>query len=213
MVLGHPYPRKVGRTVAKPKEAGKLRLTFSCRIRPDFKMKQLLVISAVGADRPGFVHDLTGLVLNCGGNIVESRMTKLGSEFAMLLLVSGNWHTPTKLEAELDKLSAATGLTVNVRSTRERGSAIDLLPYAVDVVCLDQPGIVFNLANFFTGRGIDISELNTRSYKAAHTGAPMFSVQMNIDIPARIQLSALREEFLEFCDQLNLDAVIEPIKS
>jgi len=83
----------------------------------------------------------------------------------------------------------------------------------VDVVCLDQPGIVFNLANFFTGRGIDISELNTRSYSAAHTGAPMFSVQINIDIPARIQLSSLREEFMEFCDQLNLDAVLEPIKS
>jgi glycine cleavage system transcriptional repressor len=176
-------------------------------------MNQLLVISAVGADRPGIVHELTRLVLGCGGNIVESRMTGLGSEFAMLLLVSGNWHTPTKLEAELEKLSEATGLTVNVRATEKRKSAGDQLPYMVDVVCLDQPGIVFNLANFFTGRGIDISELNTRSYSAAHTGAPMFSVQINIDIPARIQLSSLREEFMEFCDQLNLDAVLEPIKS
>ncbi|MCW8845305.1 MAG: glycine cleavage system protein R, partial [Gammaproteobacteria bacterium] len=38
-------------------------------------------------------------------------------------------------------------------------------------------------------------------------------VQMNVDIPARIQLSGLRDEFMEFCDQLNLDAVLEPIKS
>ena len=176
-------------------------------------MNKMLVISAVGVDRPGIVQELTRLILNCGGNIVESRMTGLGSEFAMLLLVSGNWHTPTKLEAELQKLSDATGLTVNVRNTEIRKSSGDQLPYAVDVVCLDQPGIVFNLANFFTGRGIDISELNTRSYKAAHTGAPMFSVQMNVDIPARIQLSGLRDEFMEFCDQLNLDAVLEPIKS
>ncbi|MCW8847023.1 MAG: glycine cleavage system protein R, partial [Gammaproteobacteria bacterium] len=113
-------------------------------------MNKLLVISAVGADRPGIVHELTRLILNCGGNIVESRMTGLGSEFAMLLLVSGNWHTPTKLEAELQKLSEVTGLTVNVRSTEQRESSGDQLPYAVDVVCLDQPGIVFNLANFFT---------------------------------------------------------------
>jgi glycine cleavage system transcriptional repressor len=176
-------------------------------------MNKLLVISAVGTDRPGIVHELTRLVLNCGGNIVESRMTGLGKEFAMLLLVSGNWHTPTKLEAELQKLSDATGMTVNVRSTEQRKGRENELPYAVDVVCLDQPGIVYNLANFFTSRGIDIGELNTRSYKAAHTGAPMFSVQMNIDIPAQIQLSGLREEFMEFCDELNLDAVLEPIKN
>ena len=61
-------------------------------------MQQLTVITAVGSDRPGVVHDLTRAVLECGGNIVESRMSALGSEFAMLLLVSGNWHTLARLE-------------------------------------------------------------------------------------------------------------------
>jgi glycine cleavage system transcriptional repressor len=41
----------------------------------------------------------------------------------------------------------------------------------------------------------------------------MFSVHMTVDIPASTQISALREEFMELCDQLNLDAVIEPAKS
>ena len=54
-------------------------------------MKQLIVVTAIGKDRAGVVHDLTRAVLDCGGNIVESRMTALGAEFAMLLLVSGNW--------------------------------------------------------------------------------------------------------------------------
>ena len=51
-------------------------------------MQQLIVITAMGSDRPGVVHDLTKAVLECGGNIVESRMTALGSEFAMLLALS-----------------------------------------------------------------------------------------------------------------------------
>jgi glycine cleavage system transcriptional repressor len=78
---------------------------------------------------------------------------------------------------------------------------------------LDQPGIVYNLAGFFSARGIDIAELNTRSYAAAHTGAPMFSVQMVIHVPAKIHIAALREEFMDICDQLNLDAILEPVKS
>src|ERR1700722_11658450 len=55
-------------------------------------MKQHLAVSAIGSDRTGMVHELTRVISECGGNIAESRMAALGSGFAMLLLVSGNWH-------------------------------------------------------------------------------------------------------------------------
>ena len=175
-------------------------------------MKQLVVITAVGDDRPGVVHDLSRVVLDCGGNIVESRMSALGSDFAMMLLVSGNWHTLAKLESELRKLEESKGLSIMLRRTEPRGAEADRVPYAIDVVCLDQPGIVFNLASFFACREIEIAELTTRSYAAAHTGAPMFSVQMSVNIPSDLQISVLRDEFMDFCDQLNLDAIMEPVK-
>ena len=174
---------------------------------------QFIVISALGGDRTGLVYDLTRVVLDCSGNIVDSRMSAFGSEFAMLLLVSGNWHTLAKLETELKKLSDATGITVSLRRTEPRAPRKDVVTYSVDVVCLDQPGIVYNLAGFFSSRGIDIAELNTRSYAAAHTGAPMFSVQLVVHIPAKIHIAALREEFMDLCDQFNLDAILEPFKS
>ena len=67
-------------------------------------MSQLIVLSAIGHDRTGIVQDITEVILNCGGNIEESRMTTLGAEFAMLMLVSGNWHTLNRLEKGLEKL-------------------------------------------------------------------------------------------------------------
>ena len=173
---------------------------------------QFIVISALGSDRTGLVYDLTRVVLDCTGNIVDSRMSALGSEFAMLLLVSGNWHTLAKLETELKKLSDTSGITVSLRRTEQRPQRKDVVTYSVDVVCLDQPGIVHHLAGFFSSRGIDIAELNTRSYAAAHTGAPMFSVQMVVHVPAKVHIAALREEFMDLCDQLNLDAILEPVK-
>ncbi|NJO12774.1 MAG: transcriptional regulator, partial [Gammaproteobacteria bacterium] len=66
-------------------------------------MKQHLAICTIGSDRTGMVHDLTRIVADCGGSISESRMTTLGSEFAMLVLVSGNWHALARLETELKK--------------------------------------------------------------------------------------------------------------
>jgi glycine cleavage system transcriptional repressor len=173
---------------------------------------QFIVVSALGSDRTGLVYDLTRVVLECTGNIVDSRMSALGSEFAMLLLVSGNWHTLAKLESELAKLAETSGITVSLRRTEQRAARKDVLTYSVDVVCLDQPGIVHNLAGFFSSRAIDIAELTTRSYAAAHTGAPMFSVQMIVHVPAKVHIAALREEFMDLCDQMNLDAILEPVK-
>ena len=113
-------------------------------------MAQLIVISAVGSDRTGVVQDLSKVILSCGGNIEESRMTTLGSEFAMLLLVSGNWHTLSRLEQGLDKLCKDDKLTVSIRKTDAKAPEDDRMPYAVDVVALDQQGIVYNLADFFS---------------------------------------------------------------
>jgi glycine cleavage system transcriptional repressor len=176
-------------------------------------MKQHIVISAVGLDRVGVVHDLSKAVTDCGGNISESRMTSLGSEFAMLLLVTGNWHTLAKLEGEFKKLADASGMNIQLRRTEARAARNDMLPYSIDVVCLDQTGIVAGLSGFFSQRGVDIAELSTRSYAAAHTGAPMFSVQMIVNVPSRLHIGVLREEFMDFCDHLNLDAIFEPVKS
>ena len=177
------------------------------------KMSQLIVLSAIGTDRAGVVDELSKVILDCGGNIEESRMTALGNEVAMLLLVSGNWHTLGKLEASLDKLSKERDLTITIKKTDVRKHDGKTMPYAIDVVSLDQPGIVFQLAHFFAGRNIEIADMATRSYPAAHSGSPMFAVQMNVNVPSSVHLSQLRDEFLELCDQLNLDGLIEPVKS
>ena len=176
-------------------------------------MSQLIVISAVGHDRTGVVQDITKVILGCGGNIEESRMTTLGAEFAMLMLVSGNWHTLSRLEDQLSKLSETKELTVSVRKTTEQVSKEDRMPYHVGVVSLDQQGIVYNLANFFATHDIEIADVSTRHYAAAHTGAPMFEVQMAINIPASIHVAQFRDHFHDFCDQMNMDAILEPVKN
>ncbi|HFD79834.1 MAG TPA: glycine cleavage system protein R [Gammaproteobacteria bacterium] len=175
-------------------------------------MTKQLVIAAIGEDRPGLVDQLSGWILESGCNIADSRMMVLGGEFAVLLLVSGNWNNLAKLEDQLELAQSRLGMSINVKRTEERPPGGDFLPYAVDVVALDHPGIVHSLASFFSQRNINIQDLSTASYAAAHTGTRMFSVHMSLDVPADTHIASLREEFLDFCDRLNLDAVIEPLK-
>src|SRR5580693_4771325 len=176
-------------------------------------MMQHIAVSAVGSDRTGMVHELTRVISDCGGNIAESRMAALGSEFAMLLLVNGNWHSLARIESELARLTESGAFTVHVKRTEPRPARTEMLPYSVDIVSLDQTGIVAGLSGFLASRGIDVSEVSTRGYAAAHTGAPMFAVQMVVQVPTKLPIAQLREEFMDFCDSLNLDAILEPVKS
>lgn len=175
-------------------------------------MSNQLVIAALGEDKPGLVDRLSGWVTDSGCNIADSRMTVLGGEFAVLLLVTGNWNNLAKLENQCDAMQDQLGMTLHIKRTEQRPAEGDFLPYGVDVVALDHPGIVHNLASFFSQRNINIQDLSTSTYAAAHTGTQMFAVHMVLDVPASTHIATLREEFLDFCDRLNLDAVIEPVK-
>lgn len=172
-------------------------------------MEKLLAITAIGPDRAGVIRDLSQAVSGSGGNIRESRMIALGSDFAVLMLVAGNWHSVNKIRDRLTQLQRDTGVAVTVRDTEPR-SLEPSAPYNVDVVALDQEGIVLRLSSFFANRNLEIAEMNTRRYNAPHTGAAMFSVQMTVNLPGTVHVATLREEFLDFCDEHNLDAIMEP---
>ena len=36
---------------------------------------------------------------------------------------------------------------------------------------------------------------------------------VSINVPGKLHVAQLREEFMDFCDSLNLDAILEPVKS
>jgi glycine cleavage system transcriptional repressor len=176
-------------------------------------MKQFLAISAIGKDRPGLAHDVVRTITDCGASINDSRMLPLGGEFAMQLLVCGNWHSVARVESELARLAENASLALNLRRTEPRSLREDHIPYSIDVIGPDHAGIVAGLAGFLTTREIQIAEVASRSYAAAQTGAMMFAVQMMINVPSRQPIAGLREDFMEYCDSQNLDAILEPLKN
>lgn len=171
-----------------------------------------LVITATGEDRVGLVERLTGKISDSGCNIEESRMAVLGGEFSLFMLVSGPWHALSKLETQLPALGEQIGLTISHKRTGKRDKKLAAVPYSVELTALDQPGIVRNLAGFFARNGINIEELQTSTYAAPHTGAQMISMVMTVGIRANVHIPTLRGDFLDYCDDLNLDATFEPVR-
>ncbi len=174
-------------------------------------MSVQLVITALGEDRPGIVDELSKVLSKKQLNIEDSRMSVLGGEFAILMLVSGDTNAIDTFIDEVPGLEDALRMKLQVKVTRKKPESAKLAPYAVEVVSIDHPGIVQEIARFFSSRKINIVDLDTSRYAGAHTGTPMFALRMTIEMPADVPIASLKEEFISTCDALNLDAKIIPV--
>jgi len=171
-----------------------------------------LVIAAFGPDRPGLAQAVSRAVSESGCDFGDSRMAVLAGDFAMVLQVSGNWSALAKLEAGLPRIAAATGLQIHANRSEPRTQDVAMLPYAVEVIALNRIGIVGDVTAFFAERDINIEDLYTSRYQAPHTQTPMFALHLTVGIPGELSIAVVRGEFMDFCDELNVDAMMVPVK-
>lgn len=175
-------------------------------------MQEFLVISAIGDDKPGIINALSAAATHNQCNIMDTRMTVLGGEFALLLMISGSPEAIDAASQALDHTAGQLGLTSIQKRTQPRKPGTHGRPYRIEVVAIDHPGIVNEIAGFFSARDLNIEEMETGTYAAAHTGTPMFSLEMTINIPGTVAVAGLKDAFINFCDERNLDATIEPCR-
>jgi glycine cleavage system transcriptional repressor len=79
-------------------------------------------------------------------------------------------------------------------------------------VCLDHPGIIHKISGFLSKKSISIGEVKSKQFHAPHTGAIMFQGLIQIYIPSGQSIANLREEFAQYCDDENIDGLLEPVK-
>lgn len=173
-----------------------------------------LLITLVGNTRDDLLADLSARIFEAGGNIEDSRGTRLAGSQVAYLAVAGNWRTLDKLEQAIPEFARRRDLSYTlsrVRETTDDDPAA--MPYSVDVVALDQPGVLRALAEFFRAHGVRVREWQSRVYSAGGNATRMLSANLLIDIPADRHLASLRADFMDFCDDLNLDGVLDPVKA
>jgi glycine cleavage system transcriptional repressor len=151
-------------------------------------------------------------IADAGCNLADARVSTVGKDSSLVLLASGAWDALAKLETALAKLARDEDMHLVHYRTQPREPDSHLLPYLVEVVSADRPGILVKIIEFFQRNGIRVEQLNSMRYQAMQTGAQMFQAQITIGIPSESHIATLRDDFLELCDSLNLDAIMDPVK-
>ena len=176
-------------------------------------MNDYIIISALGDDRPGLISELTGMIADCGCSIEDTRMTVLAGQFAILVNARGSKASLEKLKAKLPGFQIKLNLEMIWRHRQSKKKSENVCPYEVEIVSIDDIGLVHNVTQFFAKKNINIENLETSTYLAPHTATTLFSAKMIVTTPAGLSIKNLREELSEFCDSLNIDASITPAKN
>ena len=169
-----------------------------------------LVVTAVGHDKRGTVEKITDLAVAHHANIEESKMARLGGEFAVIMLLSLLDENVEKINSEFDKLQAQ-GLTVTSRITdfSRLQKFKGYVPYEISVIGADHEGIVNRVASYLASEQINIEEMDTTVTNAPNTGTPLFSMSAQVQAPPDLSLGQLRKKLAKVGDELDIDIEVK----
>jgi glycine cleavage system transcriptional repressor len=172
--------------------------------------KEYLVVTAVGRDKVGTVEMITDVIANHSANIEESRMARLGGEFAIIMLLSLAGENVQPLVDALPSLQQK-GLTVASRRTdlTRITEFQGYVPYEISVIGADHEGIVHRVARYLAAEGINVEEMETHVNPAPNTGTPLFSMSASVQAPSNLTLRLLRRKLADVGEEIDVDIEIK----
>jgi glycine cleavage system regulatory protein len=170
----------------------------------------MLVLTVIGPDRPGLVELLSRIIAGRGGNWLESRMNRLGGQFAGIVRVEIPTAAESALVRDLAGLSSQS-LTVVCRSDGLEPPAPRRFA-ALDLVGLDRPGIVREITQALARAGANVEELTTSCESAPMSGEPLFKAAIKLSLPETSNVAAIRRELEQIAANLLVDISLEPLE-
>ena len=168
------------------------------------------ILTAIGADRPGLVDEVSEFIFARGGNIEDSRMVNLRGQFAMMVLVGAPEQTILRLKSEIWQLQQQSKLQIELRPASEATTAsAQAIPYRLTATAIDQPGLVHRISHLLRGATVNIESLETHLKPAPITGTPMFEMELIVSVPRSTSIAKLKEEVGGMCGELNIDFELE----
>jgi glycine cleavage system regulatory protein len=167
-------------------------------------MQVPLVMTIIGPDRTGLVESVAQVVADHGGNWLESRMCRLGGEFAGILRIELPVEKRQMLLGALQALQSR-GLTVVVRPDEAAAAATHDRQARLEIVGHDRPGIVRQITHALTRANVNVEEFSSECVSAPMSGETLFKAIARLQLPEGCDDAALKTELEKIADDLLVD--------
>lgn len=171
-----------------------------------------LIIQAVTNDSSiNPIHEFTQSITNCNCNILNFKVINLGDSLSFIALVSGNWGGIAKLEACIPAIARKLNIKTMIKRTSPPKNHSGHLAFSIHIVGINKIGIVNSIISYFSKNNIFIEDINTTIYLSKHN-TKLVNMTCTINTTKNIHLATFRDQFITFCDSINVDAGIEPLR-
>ncbi len=164
-----------------------------------------LVMTLIGPDRTGLVESVARCVAAHDGNWLESRLCRLGGEFAGILRVEIPNQNKPALVSALQKIA---GLTVTVRADESGIPAAGGRQIELEVVGHDRPGIVREISAALARAGVNVEEFSSEVASAPMSGESLFKAAARLHLPDSCDVAALKKDLEKIAADLLVDVSI-----
>ena len=165
-----------------------------------------VVVTAVGADRPGIVAALTGALLEVGGNLADVRAALLHGSFAtMLSVVVPADVTVADVEAGLRPVADRLGLGLYVAAAAPAATGPQGARAMLSVYGADHPGIVHGIAQEIAAQGANVVDLSARLVG----DPPVYVLGIELELPEGLTGDALRERLAPAAAAAGVDLMLD----
>jgi glycine cleavage system regulatory protein len=161
-----------------------------------------LVMTLIGPDRTGLVESVARTVSEHGGNWLESRMCRLGGEFAGILRIEIPADKKPFLLSALQKVS---GLSVVVQPDEPKTVPANARRTKLEIVGSDRPGIVREITSALARANVNVEEFYSEVASAPMSGETLFKASARLQLPERCDLAALKNDLEKIAADLLVD--------
>jgi glycine cleavage system regulatory protein len=167
-------------------------------------MNKYLVVTVIGADRPGLVELLARTLVAHDANWLESRMANLAGRFAGMVEADVPEANFERLVGALEKLQTE-GLKVMVDSGLAEPTAGSFREVQLELIGQDRVGIVQEISSALARHGVSIEKLHTESESASMSGETLFRAWADLRVPNDLDMEALQQGLEVLADELMVD--------
>ncbi len=164
-----------------------------------------LVLTAIGDDHAGLVGALSGVVADHGGNWEKSRMAHLAGKFAGIVMVTIAEENAEALIRDLEPLQARGLLDITATLSTPIQPTVELTRLTLELVGLDQPGILRDISDALSIRRVSIEELETETSSAPLDGGMLFKARAVLVLPDDVSAETLTDVLEDLAHQLMVD--------
>ena len=153
------------------------------------------------------MDDVALFLFQCGANILDSRVSLLRGQFALLLLVAGDDAAFAKIDTGLPELNQSASIQAAMRPANAAPHSDDT-HFKLTASGRDQAGVVHKISHLMRALSVNIDNVQTH---VDDTNGGAFELQMDLAVPRQTPIVMMKQYVDSLANEIGIRCDISPM--